>query len=257
MTGISAEVPPTTRLSRSTTDAIFYRDLDLIESVLGQRSFVDMFYRQTFGVDPSPNQSRVLNAVLISLMEHGLTPSAIAGRLVYSSSPENLQAGVAAGLLAVGSRFVGTVEGCATLLDEIVASPDADAAADRIARDYRARRTPVPGFGHHIHRPDDPRSVRLLTLAVQAGTAGSNQAALTSLAKSVDRQAERHITINTTGAVAALLRDIDIPTRLVRGVAILARAAGLVAHLGEEQETPIDRYLWDNIDTIIPFNHAD
>lgn len=246
---------PTTRLSRSTAEAIYYRELDLVEEVIGRRSFVDVFYRQTLGRDPSPAQSRLLDAVLVTMMEHGLTPSATAARLVYSSSPENLQAGVSAGLLAVGSRFIGTAEGCAALLDEIVTSDEPAAAADRLVAGFRARREPVPGFGHHIHRPDDPRSVRLLALAVEHGTAGARQDALAQLAAAVDRHAGKHVTINTTGAVAAILRDIGIPARLVRGVAILSRAAGLVAHLAEEQTAPIDRYLWDRMDELVPFEH--
>lgn len=256
MSGQTPQPAPTTRLSRSTTDAIFYRDLDLVESVLGQRSFVDMFFRQTVAHDPSPAQTEVLNAVLVSLMEHGLTPSAVAARMVYSSSPENIQAGVAAGLLAVGSRFIGTAEGCAALLDRIVASADPVSAADQIAQDHRARREPVPGFGHHIHRPDDPRSVRLLEIADQLGTANVHQAALGVLADAVDRHAGRHITVNNTGAVAALLRDIGVPASLVRGIAVLARAAGLVAHIAEEQNAPIDRYLWDRMDELVPFDHT-
>ncbi|RFA07001.1 citryl-CoA lyase [Subtercola boreus] len=244
---------PTTRLSRSTAEAIYYRDLDLVGDVIGQRSFVEIFYRQTIGRDPTAEQSRMLDAVLVVLMEHGLTPSATAARLVYSSSPENLQAGVAAGLLAVGSRFIGTAEGCAALLDEVAASEVPADAADRLAAEYRKKHEPVPGFGHHIHRPDDPRSVKLLELAQETGTAGRRQDALVLLAAAVDRHAGKHITINTTGAVAAILRDIGIPATLVRGVAVLSRAAGLVAHLAEEQVTPIDRYLWSRMDELIPF----
>lgn len=247
---------PRTRLSRSTAAAIYYRDCNVVDELIGKRSFVDVFYRQLLAADPSPAQSKILDAVLVTLMEHGLTPSAIAGRLVYSSSPENIQAGVAAGLLAVGSRFVGTMENCADILERLNNDDEAQSSAAAIVAEHRMAGKRVPGFGHHIHRPDDPRAARLLELAGDLGTAGPYQASLMSLARAVDESAGRHITINATGAVAALLGDIDVPARVMRGIAVLARAAGLVTHIAEEQQDPIDRHLWAHIDDLVPFEEG-
>lgn len=247
---------PTTGLSRHSSDAIFYRDRDLVSEVIGQRSFVEVFFYQAMGRDPDAGELKVVEAILVSLMEHGLTPSAIAARLVYSSSPENIQAGVSAGLLAVGTRFVGTMEGCAEILDRLVATDDAELAV-RIAHEYRERREHVPGFGHHLHSPDDPRVVRLLELGEEAGVCDRYVAALRGLSRSIDEAAGKHITINTTGAVAALLGDIGVPTRLMRGFAVVSRAAGLVAHVAEEQANPTDRFIWNLVDTTIPFREDD
>lgn len=240
---------PRTRLCRYTTHAVRYRDADLVGELIGKSDFVDVFLRQTLGRVPTPAQRRIVDAVLVTLMEHGMTPSAIAARLVYASSPEALQAGVAAGLLAVASRFVGTMEPAAALLARIAeAGADGPAEARRIALAYRERREPVPGFGHHLHRPDDPRAAALLGLAREVDSHGAHCAALAMLATAVDEACGRHVTINATGAVAAVLGDIGIPVALMRGFAVLSRAAGLIAHLAEEQHDPSGRFIWDLVD---------
>lgn len=247
---------PRSHLSSHDATTIWYGESDLVADLLGQASFVDVFMKQAFGRIPDASERRIVDAILVCLMEHGLTPSAISARLVYSSSPENLQAGVAAGLLAVASRFVGTMEPCAELLALIIAADDPAAEARAIAGDHRARRAPVPGFGHHLHRPDDPRAVALLALARDEGRAGAHVEALELLAAEVDRAAGRHITINATGAIGALLGDLGIPPRLMRGFAVLARCAGLIAHIAEEQREPTDRFIWDLVDSRIS-DHRD
>jgi citrate synthase len=241
--------PPRSRLSHYTTDAVYYGEDNLVEDLIGKASFLDVFMKQTFGRTPSASEAQLVNAVLVVLMEHGMTPSAIATRMVYSSSPENLQAGVAAGLLAVGSRFVGTTEQAAVLLERIVRASDGRAEAKSIASDFRQRREPMPGFGHHLHKPDDPRAKALLDLARQLDLSGPFAIALTLLAEEVDLAAGRHVTINATGAVAAALGDIHVPTSLMRGFAVLARTAGLIAHIAEEQREPSGRFIWDLIDS--------
>ena len=239
---------PRTALSHHTAEAVFYGTDNLVDDLLGKVSFVEVFMKQTFGRMPTQAEIRMVDAVLVALMEHGMTPSAIASRMVYSSSPENLQAGVAAGLLAVGSRFIGTMENGAVLLARIVAADDGPSVARAIAREYRERREAIPGFGHHLHRPDDPRSGALLGLARQLGLSGPHAGALALLATEVDSAAARHVTINATGAIAAVLGDMGVPVALMRGFAVLARAAGLIAHIAEEQRQPSGRFIWDLVD---------
>ena len=239
---------PRTGLSHHTADAVFYGTDNLVDDLIGKASFVDVFVKQTFGRTPSDPERRMVDAVLVALMEHGMTPSAIATRMVYSSSPENLQAGVAAGLLAVGSRFIGTMENAAVLLARIVEAQDGARVAREMAQNHRERREPVPGFGHHLHRPDDPRSIALLGLARDLGLSGPHADALALLATEVDAAAARHVTINATGAIAAVLGDMGIPVSLMRGFAVLARTAGLIAHVAEEQRNPSGRFIWDLVD---------
>ena len=203
---------------------------------------------------PRPVDLRIVDAVLIVLMEHGLTPSAITTRLIYMSAPENLQGAVAAGLMAVGSQFVGTMENCSRVLDRIEAAADPAAEAAAIAVEYRSTHSAVPGFGHHLHKPVDPRAYKLLDLArAEPELPGVKVKALETLSAAVDRVAGRSITINATGAVAALLGEIGVPTGVMRGFAVISRAAGLVAHVVEEQASPSGRFIWDTIEHAIPY----
>lgn len=250
---------PTTRISTHTDDDVEIRGKSLLHDLIGKRSFTEMLFFHVTERFPSPGETRVVDAILVTLMEHGLTPSAIAARMVYGSSPEALQAGIAAGLLAVASRFVGTMEDCAGLLTQIVAVPEIDRAgvADRIAEAMRAAKKPVPGFGHHLHRPDDPRTPVLLKLAADEGVAGAHVAALNVLARSVDAAMGRHITVNATGAVAALLGDLGVPAALMRGFAVVSRAGGLLGHLAEERRTQSMRHIWEMVEAGIPYERPD
>lgn len=246
---VGKSIQPKTRLCSYTKSAVFYGEDDLVGDLLGKATFIDVFLKQLLGRQPTQPERVIIDAVLVTLMEHGMTPSAIATRMVYSSSPENLQAGVAAGLLAVASRFVGTMEPASDILNRIVMSEAvAGDVAREIAQSYRLRREPVPGFGHHLHSPDDPRAVALLALAREHGVHGPQCRALELLGVEIDAAAGRHIPINATGAIAAVLGEIGIPTGLMRGFAVLARCAGLITHVAEEQRDPSGRFIWAAID---------
>jgi len=244
---------PSTRLCTHSNDAITVRGADLVRDLIGELTFTEMSYFAITGRRPTKGQTRILDAVLVTLMEHGLTPSAIAARMIYGSTPESLQAGVSAGLLAVGSVFVGTMEGCAALIERILTAPDKDTAAREIADEYRSARRPIPGFGHHMHKPDDPRTPKLFALAKSEGLCGDHIAALRTLSAAVDERFGKHITINATGAIAALLGEIEIPAPVMRGVAVISRSAGLVAHIAEEQQSPSMRYIWELVEDGVPY----
>jgi len=251
---MTTSAPPVTRLCTHTFTSLHYRDADLVEDLMGKKTFTEVMLMQILGRTPRPVDLRITDVVLIVLMEHGLTPSAIATRLIYMSAPENLQGAVSAGLLAVGSSFVGTMENCARLLDRILAAADPDAEALEIARHYKGLKSPVPGFGHHLHKPVDPRAYKLLELGrAEPELAGDKLRALESLSKAVDSVAGRPITLNATGAVAALLGEIGVPTNVMRGFAVISRAAGLVAHIVEEQNSPSGRFIWDTVEHAIPY----
>lgn len=245
---------PVTRLCTHTLTSLHYGDADLVEDLLGKKTFTEVMLMQILGRIPRPVDMRIADMVLVVLMEHGLTPSAIATRLIYMSAPENLQGAVSAGLLAVGSSFVGTMENCSVLLDRILAAQDPDAEALAIARDCKERKAPVPGFGHHLHKPVDPRAYKLLELGqAESELDGAHIGALKRLSAAVDEVSGRPITINATGAVAALLGEIGVPTAVMRGFAVISRAAGLVAHIVEEQQSPSGRYIWDVVEEAIPY----
>jgi citrate synthase len=246
---------PTTSIAYHTAEAIYVRGASLVDELIGKLTFTEMMYFQLMGERATPAQAKVLDAVLVTLMEHGITPSSIVSRLIYDSCPEAVQAAVAAGLLGVGSTFIGTMEGCARNLEEILAAPEAEqgARARAIAQRVRAAKQPIPGFGHPHHKPDDPRSPRLIAVAEEAGVPGRHIRALRLLAKEVDAAWGRHLTINATGAVAALLGEIGIPQPVMRGMAVVSRAAGLVGHIREEQLDPSARQIWDAASSSIPY----
>ncbi len=123
-----------------------------------------------------------------------------------------------------------------------------------IADEYRRARKPIPGFGHHMHKPDDPRTPKLFALAESEGLPGHHIAALRTLSAAVDQRFGKHITINATGAVGALLGEIAIPAPIMRGIAVISRSAGLVAHIAEEQRTPSMRYIWELVEEGVPYD---
>lgn len=251
---MSSPPKPTTSISTHTAEDVFVRGRSLCRELIGKVTFTEMTYLHITGRAPTPAQTVMLDACLVTLVEHGLTPSALATRLVYSSAPESLQAAVAAGLLAVGSAFVGTVEGCAALLERLLGAPEAATEARRVAEEHRAAQRPVPGFGHPEHKPDDPRSIVLLELAETHRIAGRHVTALRLLAEAVDGVYGKHITVNATGAIAAILGDCDLPAEILRGFAVLARCAGLVGHAHEEQQRPAMRAIWEASERAVPYD---
>lgn len=237
---------PTTSLATSTADDVYIRDKSLCHELVGKLSFTEMAFFLIVGRQPTPAQLVIVDACLVTLMEHGLTPSAISTRLTYTSAKEAMQGAVAAGLLGVGSMFVGAMEGCGELLERIVRTGESHAAeAERVATEHKTARCPVPGFGHPLHKPDDPRGQRLLDLLDEYEVTGDYTCALRSLGEAVDQVYGKHITINATGAIAAALADCGVPLAIMRGFALISRCAGLVAHVREEQQRPALRALWE------------
>jgi len=251
---MNTRATPTTEICTADETSITIRGKSLVDDLMGHLSFTEMMLFQLTGQRPTRSQTVLLDAVLVTLMEHGFTPSAIVTRLIYDSAPEALQSAVAAGLLGVGSTFIGTMEGCAVLIDEMLQAPEGvQARAAQIATRFREQRKPLHGFGHPYHRPDDPRPARLFEIASQQGVAGRHIAALKALSVEVDRVYGRHITINATGAIAAVLGEIGIPQPVMRGIAVVSRAAGLVGHILEERERPAARFIWDAVEDGIPY----
>ena len=246
---------PTTRLATHSNEELYYRDDGLVADLMGKVSFTEMMFRHIMGRTPKAGEVVILDAVLVTLMEHGLTPSAIATRLTYHSAPEALQAAVSAGLLNVGSQFVGTMENAAMLLTRLLGDPENfEANARAEIRACRAEKRALPGFGHHLHKPDDPRSERLFQIAIEdGGVAGTYIDALKRFSMLIDDELGRHLTINATGAVAAVLLEIGVAPEIMRGFAVISRAAGLVAHIREEQTTPTARHIWDTVEDTIPY----
>jgi citrate synthase len=245
---VSAKGGLVTSIATSTETRIVVRGQDLVEDLIGHRSYTEMVYFLTCGRFPTPAETRVLDACLVTLMEHGLTPSALIARLVADSVPGQAQVAMAAGLLAVGDVFVGTMEGCARLLQQGAEAPDPAAfCRDEVAAHLAAKR-PLPGFGHRLHKPDDPRSPRLFAVAAECGLAAAPIALRKQLGAELDRATGRHMTINATGAIGALLIGIGVPADAIRSLAVVSRAGGLPGHLVEDRRTHSGRRIWRMVD---------
>lgn len=233
----------TTAISAGRPDAISVRGKDLARDLMGKASFTEFFFFLATGRAPSEAQREFLDLSLIAIAEHGLTPSVQAARMTYAADPDALQGAVAAGILGCGTVILGAARLCGELLNEVFARRDAGAALDdaarAVARDYREARRPIPGFGHPLHKPVDPRAQRMLALAEARGVAGRHVAAAKALEAAVAETWGKPLPMNVSMTIAATLADLEVPAAVIRGVPILARTAGLIAHLGEESETPI------------------
>jgi citrate synthase len=223
---------------------------------MGRLSLTDLTFLLLTRREPSDGERRLLDAVLVSLADHGLTPSALAARLTYTGAPEAIQGAVAAGLLGAGSVFLGPAGDTAAFLADALAahgegrSDDATlAAVARRAVDERMRAgARVPGLGHPVHRVEDPRTPRLFQLAAGEGLLGPHARLLAEVARAHAEASGRRLPVNGAGAGGAVLIDIGIPPASVRGVVLIARTAGLVAHLAEEAERPLGMPLWQEVE---------
>jgi citrate synthase len=213
------------------SEHIHVRGKELVDELVGQVNFTEMFLLQALGKRPGPAQSRIVDAVMVTIMEHGLVPSAAVTRLTHHGAPESFQGAVAAGLLGVGDRYAGTAGECGALLQRIVDSGDATAAAVVEVEALRSARSPVPGFGHPIHKQTDRRVRKLLDLTREAGTPGRYLAALDALVAADDSVVNKGLVVNVSAAIAAALGEAGVPHALMRGVVLTARCAGLVGHL--------------------------
>jgi citrate synthase len=233
----------TTAISAARPDAVSVRGKDLARDLMGRASFTEYFFFLVAGRMPTEAQRAFLDMSLVAIAEHGLTPSAQAARMTYAADPAALQGAVAAGILGCGTVILGAARLCADLLNETLARRDAgvslDAAALAVARQYREAKRPLPGFGHPLHKPVDPRAQRMLSAADERGVAGRSVAAARALEKAAAEVWGKPLPMNVSMTIAATLADLDVPAAVIRGAPILARTAGLLAHLGEESETPI------------------
>jgi citrate synthase len=243
--------PIRSNLCVSSPDRIVVQGLDLPNQILGKLGLGDMAWLEITGKAPTPQQSAVFNSLLVTLVEHGMTPMAIATRLVYLGAPESLQSAVAAGLCGLGTVFAGTAEGAAKMLQEGIASAgerDLGAVAADIVANFRAQKRGIPGLGHPVHKPIDPRTPRLFEIARENGYEGRHVELMTRIAAEAERIMKRSLPINATGAIGAVASELGLDWRLCRGIAVIGRAVGLVGHIAEELRNPIAKEIYERVD---------
>ena len=242
----------------SSETQIDVRGHDLCKDLLGKVDLGDMAWLEITGRFPTPQESELFNAILVVLVEHGMTPAAMASRLVYLGAPEAIQGAVAAGLNAMGSVFGGGAEASARMLSEALKDQPADAdlaaIAQAIVEDHAARKRPVPGIGHPIHKPIDPRTPVLFGIAEKNGFRGRYIALMEKIQATAAARTKRTLPLNATGAIGAISCELGLPWQIGRGLAVISRAIGLVGHIAEEMRQPIAMELWQRAEDEVADN---
>jgi citrate synthase len=232
-----------TAIAAPSSDRVMVRGRDLARDLMGRLTFTDYAFLLATGRSPNDEQRFFLDLSLVALAEHGLTPSVQAARMTYAADPAALQGAIAAGVLGCGTVVLGTADLCRKVIEDVLARVEAlrslDAAALAVAREHRKERKALPGYGHPLHKPVDPRAERMIALARERDVAGRSVEAALALTKAAAEVWGKPLPMNVSMTIAATLRDVGVPPGLIRAVPILARTAGLIAHCIEEAEAPI------------------
>lgn len=222
---------------------VLVRGYDLNKELVGKITFTDMTSLILRGRLPTPNEAKMLDALLIILVEHGMVSHVIAARLVYHCAPEAIQAAVAAGLCGAGSVHLGSSEWSAKMLVDALPpesqNADLEAVAASIFDDYSRRKQRLPGIGHRTHAEGDPRAERLFTVAKDTGVYGRYCELLQSLSKLASERRKRLIPVNVTGAIAAIALDMGFPWQITKAFALIGRTLGVMGHIAEEIRNPM------------------
>lgn len=245
-----------TALGASSRDAITLLGHDLANDVMGEVSFGELAFWLATQRRPTPGETRVFEAVLAALADHGYTPTAIISRLTHLSAPDSVQGALAAGLLAGGSRFLGVTEDCGRFLHGVLENagtlPTDDAGWDELARatvqGQREAKKFVPGLGHHVHKDGDPRTPRLMAIAAEEGVSGPHLALFAAIGRVHPEVLGKTLPLNGAGVCGAALADLGLPLELLRAFALLARTAGLIGQLAEELRHPVANDIFLSVD---------
>ena len=248
-----------TAIATADADTVTVRGKDLCRDLIGKVDFTDYFYFLVTGEMPTATQRLMTNAVLVAIAEHGLVPSVQAARMTLAAAPEAVQGAVAAGLLGVGSVVAGSSEVAGRYLADLIAKSEAsDRSYAEIATEsletLKATRSKVPGIGHPQHSAGDPRADVLLAIADNNSVSGNHVKMLRAVAELAPGIMNRPLPINVSGAIPAVMLDAGYPLGAMKGLPLLARTAGLIAHLFEESQRPIGFIMSHHADLAIEYD---
>jgi citrate synthase len=233
-------MPATTHISRAYPDRVEIRGKSLTDDLMGKLSFTSYFHLLLTGREPNEDELFFLDLLLVAIAEHGMMPTNVAARMTLAADPNSLQGAVAAGILGAGPVLLGTTEECAKLLERAKArGGDPADAARALAQEIRESGGKLPGFGHPVHKPLDPRAERIFELAHERGVAAEYVALAEAFRGAVHESWGKPLTLNISMPMAAVLLDLGFPSSIVKAVPILARTASLLGHLAEEQQDSI------------------
>ena len=232
-----------TGLGKAELHRILVRGYDLTEDLVGKITFSQMTFLMLVGRMPTAGQTRMIDALLTILVEHGMVSSIVAARLTYHTAPEAIQAAVATAILGAGSVHLGSSEWCARMLQEALPpqtnDADLDAIAAAVVNRYEERKQRVPGIGHRTHAEGDPRADRLFEIARETQVYGRYSDLLQRVARAAEAGRGRRLPVNVTGAIAAIASDLGLPWAMSKAFAIIGRTLGAMAHIGEEIRNPM------------------
>lgn len=210
-----------------------------VDELMGNVSFGQVVYLALTGELPSANVGKLMDAMLVSSIDHGATPpSALAARSSASTGAP-LNAAIAAGILNINEFHGGAIHGCMGVVQEALGKMAAEGknvteTAAAMIDEFRQTKRRIPGLGHRIHT-NDPRTIKLFALAEELELASDGVAMLQALAAQLKEKTGKSLPINVDGAIAALLVDLKMPRELANGFFIMARVPGLMAHINEEK----------------------
>lgn len=210
-----------------------------IDQLMGNISFSQAIYLAIKAELPSPEVGKMIDAILVSSIDHGATPPSTLAAITVASTGASINDALAAGILAISRLHGGAIEGCMEILQEAITIMEkngktASEAAGELVKSYREANKRILGFGHRIHTAD-PRTARLYGLAQELGLAGKYVEMAKNLEKALEQSLGKKLPINVDGAIATILCELGLPSELGNTFFIMARLPGLVAHIHEEK----------------------
>jgi citrate synthase len=252
--------PPVSHISQAYPDRVEVRGRDLTGDLMGRLSFTEYFHLLLTGREPTEDQRFFLDVLLVAIAEHGMMPTNITARMTLAADPGSLQGAVAAGILGAGPVILGTSEACARLLEgaqeRVAGGEEPQAVAGDVARAVHAAGGRMPGYGHPVHRPLDPRAERILELADARGVSGPHVLLARHLRDAVAEAWGKPLTMNVSMPIAAVMLDLNFQSDSVKAVPILARTASLLAHLAEERQQPLGFLMAGRAEEAIEYERA-
>lgn len=228
-----------TAIAQGSVDTIRIRGYDLRE-LIGRVSFAEAFLLLARGELPTQGEGRVLDAIFVSVIDHGIVPGSIVTRYLASAGSP-IQAAVGGGILSIGDTYGGAGEQLGEAMAVQLAAigrgeRDQEAAAAAIVAHFAALGLRVPGFGHPMHTQGDPRVARLMAVAEENGVAGQYCALARAVESAIAAAKRRPIPMNIDGAVCAIGLDLGVQPALMRALIMVPRSAGLAVHAVEEMQ---------------------
>lgn len=249
-----------TRIAHAYVDRVEVRGRDLAGELMGRLSFTEYFHLLLTGHEPTDDQRFFLDLLLVAIAEHGMMPTNVAARMTLAADPGSLQGAVAAGILGCGPVILGTAEDCAELLltarREVDSGREAGQVTMELARAMHAAGSRIPGFGHPVHHPIDPRAQRILELADERQVSGPHVELARSFSDAVEVTWGRALTMNVSMPIAAVMLDLGFASSAVKAIPILARTAGLLAHLAEERGDPLGFFMAERAERAVEYERG-